>query len=452
MAWGDGGYRVRGLAVSAVAAGVLSRQGGVPADTVAKLLYEHDRPGGPGPAWRIAPGEVIVVDEASQLATADLARLVELTEAAHGKLVLIGDHRQLGAIEAGGLFRLVANDDAALTGVARFTHEWERHATVALRDRDTRVLDDYHDHDRLRAGPRDAMVDTAYQGWTDARDQEVSMVVMARDHATVDALAMRMRAYRVAAGEVEPGGLDVGDQTIGVGDEIVTLRNDRRLVTTNNHWVRNGDRWRVERRNRRGALRLVSLDGRGRVHVPSGYAKNHTALAYAVTLHKAQGMTVDHGIVLADAATSELGLYVGMTRGRHANHALVATDHDQSEYESGRYRLPSGKEVLAGILQHNTAERSATEVLHDTAEAEPRDRLSASIDYMTATVQRRTGVDSADIEELLERDKRLAAIYERIVDSFDAESAAASLPPALRGPARPPHQPEPAGPDIDIGP
>lgn len=333
--------------MSAVAADVLAHEAAIPADTVAKLLYEHDRAGGPGPRWRLRPGEIVIVDEASQLATTDLLRLVRLVDTVEGKLLLVGDHRQLGAVEAGGMFRLLANDGIGieLTGVWRFTNEWEREASLGLRYRDARVLNQYEAHDRLRDGTRDDMLEIAYRAWAEARSKGVSMVVMAADHATVDGLAMRMRAHRVEAHEVEAGGIEVGDQTIGAGDEIVTLRNDRRLVTNNDHWVRNGDRWRVDRRTLRGGLRVTSLDGRGGVYLPPGYCEEHTALAYAVTLHKAQGMTVDHGIVLADETTSELGLYVGMTRGRHANHAIVATDVGQPEHHRWR-ELPTAKQVL----------------------------------------------------------------------------------------------------------
>ena len=87
---------------------------------------------------------------------------------------------------------------------------------------------------------------------------------MAADHDTVDQLAIRARANRVAAGEVEPEGVTVGNQTVGVGDEIVTTRNDRRLVTTNGAWVRNGDRWHVTGRQADGSPALSSLEGRGR--------------------------------------------------------------------------------------------------------------------------------------------------------------------------------------------
>src|SRR5713226_2773486 len=206
--------------------------------------------------------------------TADLVALVDAVEAADAKLVLVGDHRQLGAVEAGGLFRLLVADShaAELTGVRRFSHPWEANATLRLRQGDDSVLGDYQAHGRISGGPRDDMVDEAFSAWRAARMAGESIVVVAADHATVDALALRARAERVAAGEVEPDGIPAGTQIVGRGDEIVTSRNDRRLLTDTRWWVRNGDRWRVDHRRDDGALVVAHLDGHGRVVLPAAYA------------------------------------------------------------------------------------------------------------------------------------------------------------------------------------
>jgi AAA domain len=364
-------------------------------------------------------GEVVVVDEASQLATADLARLVDLVEEVEGKVVLLGDHRQLGAVDAGGLFRLLARDQrtAELSGVWRFHQAWERHASVGLRDGDPAVLDQYQWHGRLLAGSREEMLDRAYRSWVRARHAGESMVVMAGDHRTVNALAMRIRAARVYAGEVEPGGIEVGEQTVGAGDEIVTLRNDRRQITSTGHWVRNGDRWRVEQRDQDGGLQVASLDARGRIVLPAAYAAEQVALAYAVTLQKAEGLTVDHGIVLADEAMSELGLYVGMTRGRHTNLALVVTDAAEAEY-GRRGRPENACEVLARVLQRETAERSATESLFETISPDSFQRLSTSLEDIIPMVNGRANRDHAERDDQY-RDDNDQELLHRITSALD---------------------------------
>ena len=205
------------------------------------------------------------------------------------------------------------------------------------------------------------MVDEAFSTWRAARAAGESIVVVAPDHAMVDALALRARAERVAAGEVEPAGITAGAQIVGRGDEIVTTRNDRRLVTTAGLWVRNGDRWHVDARRDDGALVVSHLDGQGRVVLPAAYAADHVALAYAVTVHKAEGITVDRAVLLADAATTAEHLYVGMTRGRHENRVCVVTDAATTGH--GHRPPPDPVEVLAAVMRRSSAEVSATETL-----------------------------------------------------------------------------------------
>ena len=53
-----------GLAPTAKAARVLETETGMIADTVAKLLYELDRPDSDGSSWDAGPRMTVIVDEA----------------------------------------------------------------------------------------------------------------------------------------------------------------------------------------------------------------------------------------------------------------------------------------------------------------------------------------------------------------------------------------------------
>lgn len=87
------------------------------------------------------------------------------------------------------------------------------------------------------------------------------------------------------------------------------------------------------------------------------------ALAYAVTVHRSQGLTVDHAVLVVDRSTSAEHLYVGMTRGRHHNLACVITEPPGDEH--ARHSAPTAEEVLAGVLRRTSGEKSATETLRD---------------------------------------------------------------------------------------
>jgi hypothetical protein len=161
-AWASSGLAVRGLAVSAVAAGVLAEESGLPSETLAKFLYEQARPA-VHPAFRLAPDEVVVLDESGMVSTKDLVSLVRTVQRAGAKLVLLGDHRQLGAVEAGGLFRLLVADSrtAELSEVHRFSDPWEAQASLRLRAADASVLEEYDARGRITGGDRDEMVEEA---------------------------------------------------------------------------------------------------------------------------------------------------------------------------------------------------------------------------------------------------------------------------------------------------
>jgi len=76
------------------------------------------------------------------------------------------------------------------------------------------------------------------------------------------------------------------------------------------------------------ALRLRTDDDRY-LTVPAGWAAGHLDHGYAMTCHKAQGLTVDVALLYgAGGITREAG-YVGLSRGRVANHLYVAEADDR---------------------------------------------------------------------------------------------------------------------------
>jgi hypothetical protein len=82
------------------------------------------------------------------------------------KLVLVGDPAQISAVEAGGMFcALVRDRDGRapeLSDVRRFTHDWEKKASVELRGGSPEVIDTYGAHGRITDGSREEMLDALY--------------------------------------------------------------------------------------------------------------------------------------------------------------------------------------------------------------------------------------------------------------------------------------------------
>jgi len=93
-AWRFTGRHILALAPSARAAKELAAATGLPADTVAKYLHENTKHPGAS-RYRLSLGAVVIVDETSMLATADLHQLktnVELTggDKAQSRLSITG--------------------------------------------------------------------------------------------------------------------------------------------------------------------------------------------------------------------------------------------------------------------------------------------------------------------------------------------------------------------------
>jgi len=104
--------RVVGLATSQRAAEVLRGEGLAAANTAAWLAAQgrisQRRANATDREWALGSGDLVVIDESSMADTAAVAAVYERVREAGAKLLLVGDHRQLGAVGAGGIAELLA--------------------------------------------------------------------------------------------------------------------------------------------------------------------------------------------------------------------------------------------------------------------------------------------------------------------------------------------------------
>ncbi|MFE5291844.1 MobF family relaxase [Isoptericola sp. NPDC056618] len=352
---------VVGMAPSAAAAQVLAGDLGIRCDNTAKWIYDHRR----GRA-DFAPGQLVIVDEATLASTLALDTVASRAAQAGAKVVFVGDPAQLQSVDAGGAFAMLVSargDDAPrLAEVHRFAHEWEKTASLRLRDGDPAIIDKYETHGRIREGSTDEMVDAAYNAWRHDVGTGRASILVTEASETVRQLNDRARAERIRSGATSAG-RDVvlrDDARASAGDVVVTRRNDRRLRTGSNTWVRNGDRWKVTHVRLDGGLE-VRPEGRrrGSVVLPAGYVAEHVDLGYAVTAHRAQGLTVDTAHVVVSPSSTRENLYVSMTRGRQANTAYVALDRPDPLHATPPDLDVTARSVLFGVLNHTGAEVSA---------------------------------------------------------------------------------------------
>ena len=365
---------VVGLAPSENAAQVLGEELGIETDNTARWWQMHLFQG-----RTFERGQLVILDEASLAGTGSLDRITGLAEQAGAKVLLVGDWSQLQAVDAGGAFGMLVHDrdDAPeLTDVHRFSARWEKTNSLSLRHGRTSAIDTLIEHQRVRGGDLEEMVDAAYAAWRHDTQSGRASILLAESRETVTQLNERARADLIMEGAITPGReVDLHDGTAASpGDRVITRENNRRLRSKNGRaWVRNGDRWTITAVGEDGSI-TVRPEGRrfgGSMVLPAAYVAEQVELGYAITGHRAQGVTVDTSHVVTTATTTRENFYVAMTRGRHGNFAYVATDTTDDAHVAPH---PSdnpdatARSVLYGVLQHVGAELSAHETI--TAEQE----------------------------------------------------------------------------------
>jgi conjugative relaxase-like TrwC/TraI family protein len=321
--------------------------------------------------WNLAPGSVVILDEASMAGSRKLASLLEHAEAASAKVVLVGDTKQLSSVDAGGGFRgLVARLGAhRLLENRRQVERWERDALRSLREGQVRpALTAYAAHGRLHVGDREELIERMVDDWWTAR-AEGEAVMQASTWRDVLELNDKARDRLVAAGVVERDGLDVRGVTIGVGDQVIVLRNDAAVGVINGML---GAITAVDRDRGDLLLRTVEADPRD-VLVPASYwnakGRRRVALAYCRTIHKAQGATYrGESFTLAGDDTIHLeAVHVALSRGTRANSLYYVGEPPIDEDHHAAEAAEPEFERLVEAAGRSRAQAMALDILADPA-------------------------------------------------------------------------------------
>jgi ATP-dependent exoDNAse (exonuclease V) alpha subunit len=200
--------------------------------------------------------------------------------------------------------------------------------------------------------------------------------MIALRHTDVDDLNRRARTRMSTAGRLTEPPLQIGEDEFRAGDRIVCLRNDRQLG------VVNGTRATITRIEPT-ARTVEAVDDHGRpLTLPGGYLDaGHVTHGYAITGHKAQGLTVDHTYTLGTETLYREWSYVTMSRGRLTNQLYhgPATDHDEPLHHHMHSEDRDQVASLTARLRRSRAETPISPQLADVAAAwqQPTAQLDA---------------------------------------------------------------------------
>jgi hypothetical protein len=339
----DHGRRLVVVTPTMKAADVAARETGAEGHSAAWLIHQHgwrwdddghwSRQSDPGPCESAAlrPGDLLVVDEAGMLDQDTACAPLTVTDEAGARVAFMGDRHQLPAVGRGGaLDHAVAYADPAtvvtLDTVRRFTDP--AYAILSLRLREGYLSDDVFDA-LLARGEIIVHSSDVERTAALARLGASGDLVMADTREQVADLNAAIRVQRNDRDPLAGGRPTVTTsrgETLTLGDRVATRRNDPDLRGANRQ------NWTVTGVGDDGSLVLHDR-GRDQV-VPAEYALEHVELAYATTVHGAQGETVARAHVALTESTGAAAAYVSMTRGRAGNTAhLVAETLEEAKQQ-----------------------------------------------------------------------------------------------------------------------
>lgn len=340
-AWQAAGYRVRGAALSGIAAANL-QDSGIQAQTLHSLEGQ----------WRMATAlmdehvnkplsekqrdfiqsaflsdkDVLVIDEAGLVGTAQMQRVLAAVEAAGAKIVLVGDDQQLQSIEAGAAFKHIREmaGGVSLDEVRRQRIAWQRTATIQLATQRTYdALKQYEAAGHVHfAEDRESAQERLLSDYMRSYGQrpEASRMILTYARADVMALNKKIQEAMLEVGavsrnwhEVEVTGQDNSGEyryreRFAAGDRIMFRENSRDMG------VMNGTLGTLKGIGEGGEFKVVLDNGRELTFNAVKYSKFQ--LGYAATVHKSQGVTVDEAFVYASRMFDRHSTYVAMSRHR----------------------------------------------------------------------------------------------------------------------------------------
>lgn len=319
-AWEASGYRVRGVALSGIAAQSLFQSSGIESGTVASLLHRWDNN-----RDRAERKDVFVIDEAGMLGSRQMERIISEAQDKGAKVVLVGDWQQLQAIEAGAAFRAIAEEYqyVELNQIRRQQVDWQRDASLELaRGRVESALSMYEAKDHIHEFSTQAEAKQHLIGqWNDARHtnpQETSIILAytRKEVQELNNMARDMKRKDGELGQDHEFTTERGKRSFAEGDRIYFLKRDDGINVVNGtlgtvRKANGSGRMLVEidRDDLKPAERMVTVDTKEYGHIEHGYA---------ATVYKAQGVTVDRSYILASKYYDAHSTYVGMSRHRQS--------------------------------------------------------------------------------------------------------------------------------------
>ena len=351
IAWEQQGLDVRGAALAAKAAQGLQESTQIQSQTLHSLIHQLNTK-----KTELTNRTVLVIDEAGMIGSKQLSQILDYAEQAHAKVVLVGDHQQLQPVDAGGVFRLLAQNlgYASLQNIQRQKELADRKIVMQLASgQSQQALDLMRKQGNLHVQPtQEETIRKLVEDWwkTKIEQPSASTLMLAGTRSDLYQLnqAARLKMHKSgqlgASCEVETIHKDVHSfREFAVGDQILFCKNQRRLGITNGDvgilkhiQINQNGNWQFQVERNNGKTVEFSLTDNE--NIKSAY--NAIDHAYALSVHKSQGMTVDQAFVLSsDMMMDREWSYVAASRARDQTHFYCSAEIEtQLEMKMGLSR------------------------------------------------------------------------------------------------------------------
>jgi len=323
------GFRVLGLAPTHKVAMDLKEDGFQEAKTCHAFLFAYKNK-----REALNSNTLVVVDEAGMLGTELSVELFNAIKTSNAKLVLVGDNRQLSAVQRGGTFGLLATRYGAveLSEVRRQTIDWQKAVSENFSKGDVKnAIQGLQENKAISWNQtKEESLSELLKDWgkESLSHPQGTRLILAQKNIDVDAL--NHGARDILRSQERLGGLEItcmtqrGKATFARGDRIHFTKTDK------TQGIMNGTFGTIEKIDPETKKLSILLDNKERKEVdPQSY--DGLRHGYAATVYKAQGATLDHVYVLHSNTTTQSTSYVALTRQTSSLSLYVSKEETPTE-------------------------------------------------------------------------------------------------------------------------
>lgn len=332
------GFKVLGAALASRAAKGLQTGSDIPSSTICSLNYRLQKE-----MLKLDKNHIIVIDEAGMVDFESLHCLIKYVTQANAKLILVGDTQQLKPIGKGDIFRGISEHIGhfSMQDIKRQNHKEDREASLHLSKGDIeRALNHYESKGGLQFQQNDThMIRGAVDNWSiDIKSQDIKeSVLLSFTRKAVLKLNLearnKIKTLKMLANDDYTYPIIRNDNDIfdkkeasltkqlkfkrtsnSVQNKIVLSKGERILFKQKDRTlgVDNGDMGIITDINNKHVKTLLD---NGKTVQFGKEQYQHFDYAYALTVHKSQGMSINNAHVVIDSPYWDRHLsYVAMTR------------------------------------------------------------------------------------------------------------------------------------------